>query len=128
MQRDRGSQGVGPEAARPEVDPNVPQSARVYDFLLGGKDNFGADRAVGAALIENVPALPLMVRAQRAFLARAVRYLVADAGIRQFLDIVLLAGDLDRLGHLLVGIPQGVVDQRISPSPSARASYRRIRR
>jgi hypothetical protein len=87
MQRDRGSQGVGPEAARTEVDPNVPQSARVYDFLLGGKDNFGADRAVGAALIENVPALPLMVRAQRAFLARAVRYLVADAGIRQFLDI-----------------------------------------
>jgi hypothetical protein len=87
MQRDRGARGVGPEATRHDIDPNVPQSARVYDFLLGGKDNFGADRAVGAALIENVPALPLMVRAQRAFLARAVRYLVADAGVRQFLDI-----------------------------------------
>lgn len=87
MQRDRGSQGVDPQAARPEIDPNLPQSARVYDFLLGGKDNFGADRAVGAALIENVPALPLMVRAQRAFLVRAVRYLVAEADIRQFLDI-----------------------------------------
>jgi hypothetical protein len=70
-----------------ELDTGVPQSARVYDFLLGGKDNYEADRAVGAALIAQAPALPIMVRAQRALLARMVRYLVREAGIRQFLDI-----------------------------------------
>jgi hypothetical protein len=75
------------QAATAGIDTNVPQSARVYDFLLGGKDNYAADRAVGAALIELVPTLPLHVKANRAFLARAVRYLVSEAGIRQFLDI-----------------------------------------
>jgi hypothetical protein len=70
-----------------EIDTTVPQSARVYDYLLGGKDNFAPDRAVGAALMQHVPALPRMVRAQRDFLARAVEFLVAEAGIRQFLDI-----------------------------------------
>ena len=70
-----------------ELDTGVPQSARVYDFLLGGKDNYEADRAVGAALVAQAPALPIMVRAQRALLARMVRYLVREAGVRQFLDI-----------------------------------------
>jgi S-adenosyl methyltransferase len=71
----------------PEIDATRPQSARVYDFLLGGKDNFGPDRAVGQALINEVPTLPAMVRAQRAFLARAVGFLAGEAGINQFLDI-----------------------------------------
>lgn len=87
MQQGDGSQGPGPTAAGVEINTTVPQSARVYDYLLGGKDNYAPDRAVGAALIENVPALPLMVKAQREFLARAVEFLVAEAGIRQFLDI-----------------------------------------
>jgi S-adenosyl methyltransferase len=82
-----GAKGADSDLAGPGIDPHVPQSARVYDFLLGGKDNFAADRAVGSALIEQVPSLPVMVKANRAFLARAVRYLVGDAGIRQFLDI-----------------------------------------
>ena len=60
------------------------RSRRGCTTSCSSENNFGADRAVGAALIENVPALPLMVRAQRAFLARAVRYLVAEADIRQF--------------------------------------------
>ncbi|MGZ4602370.1 MAG: SAM-dependent methyltransferase, partial [Kineosporiaceae bacterium] len=72
---------------RGEFDTATPQSARVYDFLLGGKDNYEADRAVGAALIAQAPALPVMVRAQRALLARMVRHLVTGAGIRQFLDV-----------------------------------------
>jgi hypothetical protein len=84
---DRSLEGTPAGGASPEIDTTVPQSARVYDFLLGGKDNFGPDRAVGAALIERVPTLPVMVRAQRAFLARAVRFLVGEAGIMQFLDI-----------------------------------------
>jgi trans-aconitate methyltransferase len=70
-----------------ELDTGIPQSARVYDYLLGGKDNFEADRAVGRALVEQAPSLPTVVRANRAFLVRAVTHLVRDAGVRQFLDI-----------------------------------------
>ena len=79
--------GVAVGDVREELDTGVPQSARVYDFLLGGKDNYEADRAVGAALVAQAPALSVMVRAQRALLARMVRYLVREAGVRQFLDI-----------------------------------------
>ena len=61
--------------------------ARVYDFWLGGKDNFAADRAVAERVAAAYPDIRIAVRAQRAFLARAVRFLVAEAGIRQFLDI-----------------------------------------
>jgi O-methyltransferase involved in polyketide biosynthesis len=61
--------------------------ARIYDFLLGGKDNFSADRKAAKRLIAAKPDLLSNVRANRAFLARAVHYLAADAGISQFLDI-----------------------------------------
>jgi S-adenosyl methyltransferase len=61
--------------------------ARVYDFWLGGTDNFAADRAVADQVAAAYPDIRIAVRAQRAFLARAVRFLVAEAGIRQFLDI-----------------------------------------
>ena len=61
--------------------------ARVYDFWLGGKDNFAADRAVAEQVAAAYPDVVLAVRAQRAFLARAVHFLVTEAGIRQFLDI-----------------------------------------
>jgi hypothetical protein len=71
----------------PEFNTGVPHSARVYDYLLGGKDNFAADRKVGDAIIEEIPSAPLLARGNRAFLGRAVRYLAAEAGIRQFLDI-----------------------------------------
>jgi S-adenosyl methyltransferase len=79
--------GVTVDVDHDEMDTGVPQSARVYDFLLGGKDNYEADRAVGSALIAQAPALPIMVRAQRALLARMVRHLVREAGVRQFLDV-----------------------------------------
>ena len=61
--------------------------ARVYDFWLGGKDNFAADRAVAEQVAAAYPDVLVAVRAQRAFLARAVHFLVTQAGIRQFLDI-----------------------------------------
>jgi S-adenosyl methyltransferase len=61
--------------------------ARVYDFWLGGKDNFEADRAVAEQVAAAYPDVRAAVRAQRAFLARAVHFLVTQAGIRQFLDI-----------------------------------------
>jgi len=71
----------------PEINTSVPQSARVYDYWLGGKDNFPADRAMGDAIAEQVPTIRTQVRAQRAFLGRTVRYLAGEAGIRQFLDV-----------------------------------------
>jgi SAM-dependent methyltransferase len=70
-----------------EINTNIPQSARVYDYWLGGKDNFPADRALGDAIAEQVPTIRTMVRGQRAFLGRAVRWLAGEAGVRQFLDI-----------------------------------------
>ena len=70
-----------------EINTNIPQSARVYDYWLGGKDNFPADRAMGDAIAEQVPSIRTQMRAQRAFLGRAVRWLAAEAGVRQFLDI-----------------------------------------
>ena len=71
----------------PEINTNVPQSARVYDYWLGGKDHFPADRALGDAIAEALPTIRIQVRAQRAFLGRAVRYLTREAGVRQFLDV-----------------------------------------
>jgi trans-aconitate methyltransferase len=71
----------------PDFDTSVPHIARVYDYWLGGTDNFPADRAMGERTLQAYPNLALSVRANRAFLARAVRYLAGRAGIRQFLDI-----------------------------------------
>src|SRR5215813_1264206 len=70
-----------------EIDTTVAHPARVYDYWLGGKDNFAADREAGDRVLEATPGLRERVRANRAFLARAVRHLAAEAGIRQFLDI-----------------------------------------
>jgi hypothetical protein len=71
----------------PDFDTSVPHIARVYDYWLGGKDNFAADRELGERTLQAYPNLALSVRANRAFLARTVRFLAAEAGIRQFLDI-----------------------------------------
>src|SRR5579862_1020688 len=71
----------------PDCDTSVPHIARVYDYWLGGKDNFAADRELGEQTLEAYPNLVFSVRANRAFLARTVRYLAGQAGIRQFLDI-----------------------------------------
>jgi S-adenosyl methyltransferase len=69
------------------LNPSVAHVARVYDYWLGGRDNFAADRVAGQRAIEAYPDIVYSVRANRAFLARTVRYLVREAGIRQFLDI-----------------------------------------
>jgi O-methyltransferase involved in polyketide biosynthesis len=77
-----------PVAQQPgSFDSAVAHPARVYDYWLGGKDNYAADRAAGEQVIEANPGVPAGVRANRAFLRRAVRYLAGEAGIRQFLDI-----------------------------------------
>jgi hypothetical protein len=70
-----------------ELHADRPHPARVYDYLLGGKDNFAADRAAAARGLEANPHSRIPPRENRAFLRRVVRYLAAEAGIRQFLDI-----------------------------------------
>ena len=71
----------------PDFDTSVPHIARVYDYWLGGTDNFAADRVMGERTLQAYPNLVYSVRANRAFLTRAVRFLAGEAGIRQFLDI-----------------------------------------
>jgi hypothetical protein len=72
---------------RTAANPSEPNPARVYDALLGGKDNYAADRAVADKLATAKPALRPNVRANRAYLGRVTRFLAAEAGIRQFLDL-----------------------------------------
>ena len=69
------------------LDTSVAHPARVYDYWLGGKDNFAADREAAERVLAAAPGLRFRVRANRAFLGRTTRYLAAEAGIRQFLDI-----------------------------------------
>ena len=72
---------------QPKIDTSRPHAARMYDYLLGGKDHFAVDRATAEKAIAAIPTGRTAARENRAFLGRAVRYLVAEAGIRQFLDI-----------------------------------------
>lgn len=69
------------------IDTATPNVARIYDYLLGGKDNFAADRAAAEQLIAFIPDIAGIARDNRAFLIRLVRYLTAEIGIRQFLDL-----------------------------------------
>lgn len=99
--------GLAPQG----LDVSVPNVARIYDHLLGGKDNFAADREAARQLLAAVPDAARAARANRAFLARAVRYLAEEAGIRQFLDIGTglptrgnvheVAHDTDPLAHVV---------------------------
>jgi hypothetical protein len=78
---DGGAAGSSP------FDTTVAHQARMYDYWLGGKDNYAADRTAADEMIRIWPSAAFTARANRAFLGRAVRYLTAEAGIRQFLDI-----------------------------------------
>src|SRR5712691_9085664 len=69
------------------IDTATPNVARIYDYLLGGKDNFAADREAARRLIEAIPDVAAIARDNRSFLGRVVRYLATRSGIRQFLDL-----------------------------------------
>ena len=71
----------------PPFDPSVPNPARMWNYWLGGKDNYAVDREAGDQYKEIFPGIAVVARTSRAFLTRAVRYLAGEAGIRQFLDI-----------------------------------------
>ncbi|MFI5891999.1 SAM-dependent methyltransferase [Actinoplanes sp. NPDC051513] len=75
------------EWAPPGIDTSKPSVARVYDYMVGGKDNFAIDRMVAKRALEIMPDAQEAGRACRAFLRRAVRYMAAEAGIQQFLDL-----------------------------------------
>jgi S-adenosyl methyltransferase len=84
----------GPGSASPDgsaepltFDTSMAHPARVYDYLLGGKDNYEADREAAQVFAAAMPTILAGVQANRAFLRRAVQYLVSEAGVRQFLDI-----------------------------------------
>jgi S-adenosyl methyltransferase len=78
--------GQGVDGPPPEFDTGVPHSARMYDYWLGGKDNYAVDRAMAEAFLQQIPTLRAMAQENRGFVTRATRYL-AEQGIRQFLDI-----------------------------------------
>jgi O-methyltransferase involved in polyketide biosynthesis len=75
------------DEGRSKIDTTVPHSARIWNYWLGGKDNYPVDRQAGEQTIAVLPEIVDIARASRQFLARVVRYLAADAGIRQFLDV-----------------------------------------
>jgi hypothetical protein len=70
-----------------QIDTSTPHAARVYDYFLGGTNNFAVDREAAADVLRHSPSVRIAARENRAFLGRAVRYLAAEAGVRQFLDI-----------------------------------------
>ena len=75
------------DTARSGIDTTVPHSARIWNYWLGGKDNFAVDRAAGDAWETTFPGMRDIARASRSFLTRSIAYLAQDAGIRQFLDV-----------------------------------------
>jgi hypothetical protein len=78
---------AAPAGPGPRLDTTVSHSARIWNYWLGGKDNYAVDRVAGDKVAAMLPSIVAQARADRAFLGRAVRYLAGEAGIRQFLDI-----------------------------------------
>jgi hypothetical protein len=79
--------GSDSKAGSLPFDTSMAHQARIYDYLLGGKDNYAADRAAAEAGLKVWPGMAFTARANRAFLGRVVRYLAGEEGIRQFLDL-----------------------------------------
>jgi hypothetical protein len=82
-----GKDAMEPGFAAAEIDTSKPHPARMYNAYLGGNDNYPADREAVRQILRDFPEVPAMALANRAFLGRAVRFLAAEAGIRQFIDI-----------------------------------------
>src|SRR5260370_22062041 len=75
------------EAVSPGVDFTKPNVARIYDYYLGGKDNYAVDREAARKVLGAAPDVPLAALENRAFLQRAAPFLVQEVGISQFIDI-----------------------------------------
>lgn len=94
----------------PGIDFSRPHSARMYDYFLGGKDHFAVDRETAQAAMRAWPAVRTAARENRKFLGRAVRYLAAEAGVRQFLDI---GAGLPSAGNVHEVAQQAAPDSRV---------------
>src|SRR5690349_4774086 len=81
-----GEPSSAAEMTRVQLDTSVPNAARIYDYLLGGKSNYAADRAAAGQITRHIPHAAAAARQNRQFLGRVVEHL-AQSGIRQFLDI-----------------------------------------
>ena len=79
--------GIDSGEEPPDIDTSVPHAARIYDYILGGKDNFAADRQAAAKALAANPTLATAMRENRALMRRMVAWLAGEAGVRQFLDI-----------------------------------------
>jgi S-adenosyl methyltransferase len=90
------------------IDTSTPNVARIYDYLLGGKDNFAADREAARRLTGVVPDVAAIARDNRSFLGRVVRYLAGQAGIRQFLDLGSGLPTQANVHELAQGVAPGV--------------------
>jgi hypothetical protein len=98
----RRQHASGPQALPPEIDTTVPSVARIYDYALGGKNNFQIDRDTITALLAEFPGTVPLAVDNRAFLRRGVRFLVGEAGIRQIIDIgsgLPTAGNVHEIAH-----------------------------
>ena len=98
------AEGRGSSRGLADIDITRPNGARVYDYFLGGKDNFTADRAFANTILECAPKAPLGAQACRDFLRRVVGFLAAEAGISQFLDIgsgLPTQGNVSEVAHAI---------------------------
>ncbi|HEY3000769.1 MAG TPA: SAM-dependent methyltransferase, partial [Kribbellaceae bacterium] len=86
MSTESSGEHIDEEWAPPGIDTTIPHSARMYDWWLGGKDNFASDRQLGEMFVQAIPTIRTMAQENRAFMHRSTRYLV-NQGIDQFLDI-----------------------------------------
>jgi len=95
----------------PDFDPRTPSIARVYDYLLGGKDNFAADREAARQLLDAIPDVAAIARDKRSVLGRVVRYLATEGGVRQFLDLgsgLPTQANVHQLAQGVLGFAPGV--------------------
>ena len=108
----QGSSQEGQRRPPHRLDSGLAHWARVWNYLLGGKDNFAADREAGDMIMQTFPGIIDSAREQRGFLVRSVRFLAGEAGIRQFLDIG-------------VGLPVGASTHQIAQqaAPESRVVY-----
>ncbi len=97
----------------PSFDPGVPNPARMWNYWLGGKDNFASDRELAERVLEVMPSMPFIARAARLFLIDAVHQLATEHGVRQFLDIGTGLPTADNTHD---------VAQRAAPSPRSSTS------
>ena len=107
------------------ADTSTPSTARIYDYYLGGTHNFPVDREAAARVTDELPTLPAILRINRAFLRRCVRYL-AEQGVRRFLDLGSGIPTVDNVHDIVQGVDPSARVVYVDNDPVAVAHSRRI--